>query len=119
MKRTIDLHSFLSTDIKVGDIVNIRDGSSITYVDDTGYYELYIVYAYPDLTDSYKELKDIDCEVIEIGVTDKICIGDHSWSYLQDIVIKIGKGHFRVSSNHVKKLNRESNLNILLNESIL
>jgi hypothetical protein len=117
MSKTLELYIDCDEDIKVGDVVRLHDGSSVTL--DPGYFKninenVYIIYSYPELIGEYSILKDIDCEVVEVGIKNKISHSNSDFCYLQDILVKIGSGYIRVSSGHVRKRIRESNLNQLL-----
>lgn len=88
----------INPSIKVGDKIRIHDGSSITSVE---FYpeNIYIVFPYPAITGLHQDLKFIDGEVVEVGITNRFIPHDLcKCLYPQDIVIKLGKGLFRTSS---------------------
>lgn len=108
MKKSIQLFTLINKDIKVGDKVKFTDGSSLSLKghNDLSYYknnELYIIYAYPEITGVSDILKEIEGTVIETGITNVVCLSDE-WCYLQDCVIQLGKAQFRTASKHVIKV---------------
>lgn len=99
MKKTLDLKKYQNLEIKVGDRVCLTDGSALT-CEKSGSTEVIIISSYPELTNKKEILKNIICEVLEVGVTNKVVMGAFS-CYLQDIVVKIGNGIFRTASELV------------------
>ena len=102
MKNQFKLKHIEQNTLKVGDIVNVFDGSSITSEKHNG--SIFIVNEYPELTGLSDPLKDIDAEVMKVGIEDLFCFGvpgfknQPSIIYRQDIQIRIGKGIFYTNS---------------------
>jgi len=108
MKKSIKILKFIDTNIKVGSIVKLTDGSALSLITDNdkkAEKNYYIVTAYPEITNSTEILKEINGYVIEANITD-YCITSCSDDiiYLQDIIVQIGNAKFRTSSNMVKKV---------------
>ena len=101
------LKSFINPNIKKGDIVRLIDGSGLSC--DKFNEEIYIPLAYPQLTNSNEVLKDLDFEVIETKIKNRISkryeIIFSSISYVLDIKIKYNNLILRTCSNFVKKIN--------------
>lgn len=96
---SLKVEEYINKDIKVGDKVIMIDGSSFTSVENTDE-ELYIVDSYPKLTGSSSIIKEIIGEVVETGIKN-FAVPGYDCYYLQDIVVKIGKGKFRTASKMV------------------
>ena len=75
-------------------------------------FKYFIVFDYPEITGSNEILKHIVGEVVEIGVTDSICVGVLS-ARIQDIIVQIGKAKFRTCSKFVATT--QNNFTELLN----
>lgn len=105
MKNQFQLRQIKSQELKVGDVVRVYDGSSITSEKDDK--AIFIVHSYPELTGINNELKNIDAEVLKVGIDDLFCFGcprfkcEPSSIYRQDIQIKIGNGIFYTNSSMV------------------
>lgn len=100
MKNQLKLRHLKEKTLKVGDIVRITDGSSLTaanYED-----EVYIIFPYEKLTGREDKLKDINGVVIEIGVKGLFCKGSIGYIYSQDIAITLGTGIFYTHSSMVR-----------------
>lgn len=109
MKNTVcTLESHINTDIKKGDIVKIVDGSGLNLLDYNHEYReerIYIINSYPDLTKSTKLLKDLEYEVIETNITDKVYkIGSLDIVNLLDCIIDFNGLKFRTMSKCLKKI---------------
>lgn len=106
-KITHTIKEYIDPEIKVGDIVRVTDGSTLSTKDTSKYTEdLYIVYDYPELTGSNLPIKELDAIVIETGVKDKVIVTSinfHVFIYKQDIVLQIGETEFRCASQLVTK----------------
>lgn len=100
MKKSFQIKRCINTDIEKGDKVFLTDGSALSCIEDNDG-EYYIVMAYLSITGKEEQLKDILCEVIEVGVTDFICPG-YLKAYMQDIVVQVGNAMFRTCSAFVK-----------------
>jgi hypothetical protein len=113
MKNQFKLRLITLQELKVGDIVRVYDGSSITSEKDDK--AIFIVHSYPELTGLNNELKDINAEVLKVGIDDLFCFGCHGFRddpssiYRQDIQIKIGNGIFYTNSSMVYKVEQTSN----------
>lgn len=99
--KSYTLVKYIKPGISKGDKIYLIDGSSLTAEESKK--EHYIIYPYPELTGSRLSLKDIEAIVIQSGIEDSLCMGVLDNMYLQDLIIKVGKGLFRVSSGHVKR----------------
>lgn len=102
---TAKLYNNTNPDINPKDIIRLVDGSALTHDIET----CYIVKAYPELTGSKEKLKNLDCTVLETGITDRICIDPFFVKhaevvYLQDILIQCGNTTFRTNSTMVHKV---------------
>lgn len=102
MKKSYIIKKRINPDIKVGDYVKVIDGSSFSSVLEP-LRTLYIVNSYSELTNVDTLIQDIIGHVIETKIDDAVLHSPTNNLYLQDIVIQLGKGLFRVSSKHVKK----------------
>lgn len=91
----------IKPEIKKGDKIYLIDGSSLTAEESKK--EHYIVYSYPELTGSHLNLKEIEATVIQAGIQDSLCMGVNDIIYLQDLIVKVGKGLFRIASGHVSR----------------
>jgi len=108
-KITHTINTNINPNIKVGDLVMVVDGSAFSIKNtDKHDKDLYIIYAYPELTGLDIPIKHIPAIVTKTGVTDKGCIGAVNSIYLQDIIILIGKTKFRTSSRHVTVINKSN-----------
>ena len=101
------LKSNINPDIKVGDKVNLIDGSGLTLNIDQYYHkakQYFIVNSYPEATGLNETLKDCEATVIKTGIVDKISLGCIYWAYIQDVLIKVGNVEFRTCSQFVTKI---------------
>jgi len=103
MAESLKLRTLINPEIKVGDKVHLIDGSGLTSIDFPDN-DFYIIYAYENLTKDPCILKNIESEVIEVGVNEYVSQGSCSTAYVQDIVIKAGEVKFRTCSNFVIKI---------------
>lgn len=104
MKKQFEVSYHINPDIKVGDIVRVWDGSALTspeYPDK----DFAIIYPYKDETGKEHSLKNLDAEVIAVGVKSNATILQHpNIVYFQDITIRIGNCTFNTCSNFVRKV---------------
>ena len=102
MKKSFIIKKRINPDIKVGDYVSVIDGSSFSSVLEPSR-ALYIVNPYSELTGVGTVIQDIIGHVVEIKIDDAFVQSPLDILYLQDIVVQLGTGLFRVASKHVKK----------------
>lgn len=102
MKKGYKIERYIDSSIKVGDFVKMIDGSALS-CDKNNESEMFIVKAYPKLTGFQGTLKELNAEVVRVGITDNICMGVCGKVYLQDIEIRIGDTIFRTASRLVTK----------------
>jgi len=101
---SLTLSELKTKDLKIGDKIVINDGSSISIKDEElamKYDEIYIVYAFSELTGTNLSLHSMVGTVEEINVKDKFIAGVDNRIYQQDIVIKLGNCLFRTNSSMV------------------
>lgn len=105
-KKVYIKHYNFDESLKVGDKIKLTDGTSLSI--DNYSDEVYIIYAYQNLTGKREILKNLTGTIIKtrikntfndkyVNITDK-----NVW--MQDLQIKIGKAVFKVASGHVKKI---------------
>jgi hypothetical protein len=103
-KKTYVLEKHVNEKIKVNDLVALIDGSGFTEFEFVNYTEdLYIITAYPKITNSNLILKELEFLVVETNVETNVCVG-HIAAYIQDIVISFNGVKFRTCSSFVKKV---------------
>ena len=93
-----------NNDVKVNNIVRLIDGSSLTA--DSNYdTDVYIIYAYPEITGLFTILKTTDAIVTKTNITSNFteAAGDNRY-YQQDIELQIGAAKFYTCSGHVTKV---------------
>jgi hypothetical protein len=100
----------INSDINVGDIVNIHDGSGLT-CQNLKNTEVFIVISYKELTGTDKVLINLDFKVTKTNITDLVCNGFSDTVYLQDVEIEYNGVKFNTFSDslHKSKLNDKIN----------
>lgn len=106
-KLNFRIKTLINNEIKVNDTVRLIDGSALSLVHNNEVDWYVIVSSYPRITGSNENLKDIDCIVLETGITDIISNPDSIVSncYLCDIKVKVGDAQFYTCSKLVEKIN--------------
>lgn len=103
-KNTLELQKNVNSKIKVNDLVNLIDGSGFTEFEFGDYTkDLYIVLAYPEITNSNIILKELEFLVVETNVETNVCVG-YNAAYIQDIIISFNGKKFRTCSAFVQKV---------------
>lgn len=102
MKKSFIIKKRINPDIKVGDYVRVIAGSSFSSVLEP-LRTLYVVNPYSELTGVGSVIHDIIGHVVEVKIDDAVLHSPIDSLYLQDIVVQLGKGLFRVASKHVIK----------------
>lgn len=101
-KKSFIIREYINTEIKVGDKVKFWDGSGISC--DKSNKDIYIVIPYKELTRSGSKLMDIEGEVVEVGIKNRVISGSVDTAYLQDITVRLGSGLFRTCSKFVRPI---------------
>jgi len=103
-KKFLRLKSLINPSIKTGDTVRLTDGSALSICDSNKSNYYVIVNSYPNITGYDLKLMEIDCIVVETGITDIICPGSLDSAYLCDIKVQVGDALFYTCSNLVEKI---------------
>lgn len=98
MKKQLRVSPLKKKQFNIGDQVRVYDGSSIT---SDSQENIYIIFAYPNLTGEREILKELTATVVETELKGLYCEGVLGNIYQQDIKIQIGNGSFYISSAHV------------------
>lgn len=99
-KESLKLEFHMNSLIEVGDHVKLTDGSGLTC--ELSESDVFIVFAYPELTKSVVILKELVFKVVEAGVTNYVATSVCKKAYIQDIVVEYNGCKFRTCSTFVK-----------------
>ncbi len=100
MNRLKRLKRLINPNIKVGDKIQICDGSGL-YPNFETNQNYCIIYAYPDVTKSPYILKDIVGTVIKTNISNIVVDSGGDWVYGVDIEIQLGEVRFYTCSEFV------------------
>jgi hypothetical protein len=107
MRKIIKAYKHINPDIGITDRVKLIDGSGLCIV--TGNENCDILTSYPNITKSEEILKNLEFEVIETNIEDKLITSKYedNYGYLVDIKIRynnIEKATFYTCSKFVHKI---------------
>ncbi len=98
------IRRYINKSIKVGDTVQIYDGSGLALASSNDHKDMYIPYAYPKVTGTSQPLKDIKGTVIKTDIEDIVTDSVCNTCYGVDMIVKLGDAEFYTCSQLVTKV---------------